>query len=76
MNRLLTVCLLLASTTGCAAMRRHPAITGMVAGGAVGLTLGLVYRPPHCPSMINGYPYNGTPPCPNPATYDPGGKHR
>lgn len=54
----------LLSLIGCAAIRRHPAMTGMIAGSAVGITVGLVTRPGHCASVYDGKPYNGTPPCP------------
>ncbi len=63
------------SLTGCASMRRHPLIYGAAIGATVGVTVALATRHT-CPSMINGYPYSGSPPCPNPATYDPGGKKR
>ena len=75
------VCLLAASTA-CAGLRenvrRHPAAWG--AGSAAVVTLAIVLATRHpCPRRVNGYPYDGTPPCPNPATYDPGpkstGKH-
>jgi hypothetical protein len=71
MRKLLVLSLLL--TTGCATMRRHPAVTGMVAGVAIGGTIAILTRHT-CPHTINGYPYDGTWPCPNPKTYDPGGR--
>lgn len=72
MNKLAAIVLLL-SIQGCATMRRHPVLTGVVGGAAIGVTVGLATRHT-CPHMVNGYPYDGTPPCPNPATYDPGKK--
>jgi len=42
-------------------------------GAAVGVTVGLLTRLHHCPSVINGYPYDGTPGphgCPG-KNYDP-----
>jgi hypothetical protein len=50
--------LLLLSTLGCATIHRHPLATGIVAGGATALTVGLLTRQSHCPA-INGY--SGTP---------------
>lgn len=44
---------------------------GAVVGGEIAL-----HQHDTCPKMINGYPYDGTPPCPNPATYDPGTRRR
>ena len=65
--------LLILALTGCATIHRHPVAFGVVSGVAVAVTVSSLTR--HvCPATINGYPYNGTPPCPNPATYDPG-KH-
>jgi hypothetical protein len=82
MRKLLIITLCL-SLTGCATMHRHPTATKVVligGGAAVGVTIGILTRPHHCPSIINGYPYNGDPnvygQCPNPSTYDPGGKHK
>jgi hypothetical protein len=65
------VVLLLLVTTGCASLRHHPVLYGMAAGVATGATIAILTRHT-CPHAINGYPYDGTPPCPNPATYDPG----
>lgn len=74
----LTIAALVLSQTACVGlrsnMRRHPAIYGIAAGAVAGVSIGLATRHT-CPPMINGYRYDGTPPCPNPASYDPGGKH-
>ncbi|HEY6766618.1 MAG TPA: hypothetical protein VI386_17805 [Candidatus Sulfotelmatobacter sp.] len=59
--------------TGCTTMRRHPVAYGVLIGASAGVAIGLATRHT-CPSMINDYPYEGTPPCPNPKTYDPGEK--
>lgn len=76
MHRLITLTLLaslLASASGCASMRRYPVLYGMAVGGSVGLTYGLLTNH-HCPSVINGYPYQGNQkPCPY--NWDPGPKH-
>lgn len=59
--------------------RGHPTRSKIIIaaiGGGAGLAIALATRD-ICPSKINGYPYSGTPTdghCPNPATYDPGGK--
>jgi hypothetical protein len=42
---------------------RHPAIVGLIAGGGITLGIALSHRQT-CPSVITGYPYTGTPPCP------------
>lgn len=53
---LLIACMFL---TGCASMRRHPALYGIATGVAVGVTIAIVQRKGHCPP-----PYNsGDPPC-------------
>lgn len=55
--------------------RGHPTRTKLIIaaiGGGVGLTIALVTRH-NCPKYINGYRYDGTPPCPG-KDYDPGGK--
>jgi len=74
-KRLLSLALvfLTLANFGCAAGRwskRHPVAAGLIIGAGVGVGVGLATRRGHCPSVINGYPYNGTPPCPGP-TYDP-----
>lgn len=64
MLRTLVVAVLVFSTTGCASMRRHPAIYGAVIGGGIMVTYSLAHRQ-GCPSVIDGYPYNGYGrPCP------------
>jgi hypothetical protein len=55
--------LMAAPGLGCATMRRHPALTGVIAGAAIGTTVALATRHT-CPSMYDGKPYQGTPPCP------------
>jgi len=61
----LSFCLLCCVETGCASMRRHPVIYGVVIGGVVGTTYGLTHRE-GCPSTIDGYSYNGYGhPCPS-----------
>lgn len=60
------------SNFGCAAMKRHPVLSGAVIGLAAGVTVAIATHH-SCPHMINGYRYDGTPPCPGP-DYDPGGK--
>lgn len=55
--------------------RGHPTRTKLIIaaiGGGIGLTIALVTRH-NCPKYINGYRYDGTPPCPGP-DYDPGDK--
>lgn len=72
MNKLVA-CLCIAFTLanfGCASMRRHPAVYGIVAGVAIGGTVAILTHH-SCPKVVNGYPYDGTPPCPDPKTYDP-----
>jgi len=51
---------------GCAMMKRHPVVSGLVVGAAVGIGVGIVSRPGHCPNVYEGQPYSGTPPCPGP----------
>lgn len=75
MKRLLV--LLLITTTGCATYHKHPTlivVTGLVGGAGVGLIVASTTRNV-CPSVINGYHYQGTPPCPGP-NYDPGFRKR
>lgn len=48
---------------GCAAMKRHPVITGAVVGLAAGATVAIVTTH-KCPNSYDGKPYSGTPPCP------------
>lgn len=74
MKKILLILLCLPQVS-CVTMHRHPVIMGVVIGGAAGVTAGLLTRHT-CPHMINGYYYDGTPPCPNPATYDPGPKRK
>ena len=55
---------------------RHPVYFMLILGGASagGVAIGYHYLHQSCPSMINGYPYNGTPyngKCPG-KNYDPG----
>lgn len=50
-------------STGCASMRRHPIVYGVVAGVAVGATVALATRH-NCGHVYDGKPYDGTPPCP------------
>jgi len=45
-------------------------IIGIAGGAMTGLVIGLLTRTGTCPKVINGYPYNGTPPCPG-KNYDP-----
>ena len=66
--------LLLIPLMGCAAMRRHPAVTGAVVGIAVAVPVGLKMRADkNCPSMYDGHVYQGTPwsqyPCPQYAAH-------
>lgn len=63
---------ILALTSACATMRRHPALTGVVAGTVAGVSIALATHH-SCPHMVNGYPYDGTAPCPGP-NYEPDGK--
>jgi len=73
LQRLLSLVLVL--TTGCTAIHRHPVAFTVVSIG-VGVGVGVIVSKvttTNCPSMINGYPYQGTPPCPGP-NYDPGRK--
>lgn len=63
--------------TGCNYAARHPVRTkvGLIAIGA-GTAVAVALATRHtCPHTINGYPYDGTPPCPNSRTYDPGARH-
>jgi hypothetical protein len=58
-----TLALLLLMSMGCASMRRHPLIYGAIAGGAAGLTYGLLSRQHHCPA-VPGYPAGSGDPAP------------
>lgn len=69
----------LAILCGCAGlrsnMRRHPLIYGVAIGAGIGATIGIIQHC-SCPSRINGYPYQGTCPCPKYWPPDePGPKH-
>jgi hypothetical protein len=57
---------------------RHPTRTKaffILGGAAVGTGIAIVTRRGSCPKFINGYAYNGTPPCPS-SNYDPSGNRR
>lgn len=77
MKKLKTLLLLstLMLPSSCAVMKRHPVVTGMVAGTGAAVLLGLKYHDKGCPSTYDGHAYQGTPwgpyPCPQ---YAPGGK--
>jgi hypothetical protein len=75
MKKLIGILLLLALTTNCASMRRHPVIWGVTTGAAISLVV-VVATHKSCPPVINGVPYDGTPPCPKywPDTDGPGKK--
>jgi hypothetical protein len=64
--RLISAILACALLTNCATIHRHPKATAIVVGAGVGIGVGLVvgYRK-GCPSHVDGYPYDGTPPCPS-----------
>jgi hypothetical protein len=50
---------------GCATMRRHPVVTGIIVGAGIGIGVGLATRGHgHCPNTYENRPYSGTPPCP------------
>lgn len=59
MKKLIPITLML-SMTGCATVRRHPVVFGLVTGAAVGVTIALVQRHGHCPGEYT----TGDPPCP------------
>lgn len=48
-------------SSGCATVRRHPRLTGLVVGAAAGTTAALLTRHGTCPTYDG---YHGTPPCP------------
>lgn len=58
--------LIVSMLSGCATIHRHPKATALIVATAVGTAAGykLGHQKP-CPSVINGVPYNGTPPCPS-----------
>lgn len=58
-----TAILLLLPLSGCASMRRHPALYGIAIGAAAGATIALATRHT-CPNTYEGHAYEGTPPCP------------
>lgn len=57
------IALFCCALSGCATVRRHPAITGLVVGAAAGTTIALATRH-NCPHVYDGKAYEGTPPCP------------
>jgi hypothetical protein len=63
--KIIALFLVVSMFTGCATMRRHPVVTGLVAGAAVGITVGILTHQKTCPQKTyDGSPYQGTPPCP------------
>jgi hypothetical protein len=59
-------------------MSKHPTKTKVlfiISGGIIGGVIAYETRPGTCPSIINGYAYNGTPPCPS-SNYDPSGNRQ
>jgi hypothetical protein len=73
MKRLASILLLCSITSGCASMRRHPAIYGLAIGAGVGIAAGLITKGVNCPQTeYEGKPYSGrSPGCPKP---EPGEK--
>jgi hypothetical protein len=59
------VAILCLSLTGCATIRRHPVVTGLVVGAAAGAVIGYEMRVKHCTYTYDGQPYSGTT-CPAP----------
>lgn len=71
--RYTAIILIVALTSSCASMRKHPVITGAVVGLGAGAVLAVRQNKHNsCPTSIDGVPYSGTPPCP---TYWPPTKH-
>jgi uncharacterized protein YceK len=63
--KIIALLLVVSMLSGCATMRRHPVVTGIIAGAGVGIGVGLATRGHgHCPNTYEGRPYSGTPPCP------------
>lgn len=58
------IALIVSTLSGCATIHRHPKLTALVIGAAAGTAIGLATYQKPCPSHIDGYGYNGTPPCP------------
>jgi hypothetical protein len=53
--------------SGCGFAERHPTrarVLGIIVGAGVGASIAYAVRPGHCPSIYDGRPYSGTPPCP------------
>lgn len=60
--KIISLVLCLTMLTGCVHIRRHPVVTGIVVGAAVGLTVGILTNH-HCKKVYDGKPYDGTYPC-------------
>lgn len=58
--RAITIVLVCSMLTGCATVRNHPIIAGVVTGVAVATTIALLERRGHC----HGEYKTGDPPCP------------
>jgi hypothetical protein len=63
--KIISVLLIITMFSGCATIRRHPVVTGIVVGAGVGIGVGLATRGHgHCPNVYDGRSYEGNPPCP------------
>lgn len=62
--KITAVLLSIVMLSGCATMRRHPKLIGLVVGCTAGVTIAIVTQRGHCPNTYDGRPYSGTPPCP------------
>jgi len=56
--------LLLFPLSGCATMRRHPVATGVIAGAAIGITVGVLTRQHSCQYTYDGKPVGTGTTCP------------
>lgn len=62
-----TLALILLSTlglSGCATIQRHPVATGIIAGAAIGITIGVLTRQHSCTYTYDGKPVGTGTTCP------------
>jgi hypothetical protein len=73
--KIISVLLMVAMLSGCATIRRHPVVTGIVVGAGVGIGVGLATRQHSCPYSYEGHPYGSGTTCPW-KPVDPSPDHR
>lgn len=62
--KITAIMLMITMFSGCATMRRHPVATGLVAGAAVGITVGVLTHQHSCTYTYDGKPVGSGTTCP------------